>query len=161
MYHPVDHTATTLPTLDALFFHAQDRGGKTILVDVGPHLRKAANRTKDYELRRLAPPRAVQALAAGGAQFHLSRLGTVRVWLAGKLIAAEAEADCARCRARKLDRAEFEYLNAYMAATGRRWDDPDQPDLPETAASPEAPAQIRKHLVQGLYRLVVCSLPRP
>jgi hypothetical protein len=161
MYHPVDHTATTLPTLDALFFHAQDRGGKTILVDVGPHLRKAANRTKDYELRRLAPPPAVQALAAGGAQFHLSRLGTVRVWLAGKLIAAEAEADCARCRARKLDRAEFEYLNAYMAATGRRWDDPDQPDLPETAASPEAPAQIRKHLVQGLYRLVVCSLPRP
>lgn len=161
MYHPVDHTATTLPTLEALFFRAQGEGGKTILVDVGPHLLAPADRTPDYELRKLAPPAAIRALAADGARFCLSRHGTIRVWLAGKLVAAQAVADCTRYRARKLDQAEFEYLNAYMAATGRRWDDPDQADMPEPAALPEAPAPIQERLVQGLYRLVVCSLWRP
>lgn len=159
MRHPVDHTLT-LPTLDALFFHAPGGSGKTILVDVGPHLLGTAGRTKDYRLRKLAPPAEIQALAASGAQFHLSRQGTVRVWLAGRLAAAEAEADCARHQARKLDQAGLEYLKAYMAATGRRWDDPDQPDEAGAAAPPQAPSPIQACIVQGLYRLVVCSLPQ-
>ena len=56
-----------LPELVALFFHPQGKGGKTILVDVGPHLLEAAKRTGDYELRTLVPPASVQALAVNGA----------------------------------------------------------------------------------------------
>ncbi|MBV6307209.1 hypothetical protein KVP10_20145 [Candidimonas humi] len=151
-----------LPELVALFFHPQGKGGKTILVDVGPHLLEAAKRTGDYELRTLVPPASVQALAVNGAQFHLSRQGAIHVWLAGKLVVAEAEADCVRYRARKLDPAELEYLNAYMVAIGRRWDDPDQPGMPQAvASSKEAPASIQDRLVQGLYKFVARSLLRP
>jgi len=106
----------------------------------------------------LAPPASIQALAAGGAQFQLSRQGRIRVWLTDKLIAAEAEADCINCQVRRLDQAEFEYLNAYMVATGRRWNDSDQLDVPAPAAQPAALAPAQARLLQGLYRLVVRSL---
>jgi len=155
---PVDHTATNLPELLALFFHPQGKGRKAVLVDVGPQLLEAAARPDDYTLRTLAPPAGIQALAVLGAQFHLCRQGTIRVWLAGKLIAAEAEADCIHYQVRSLDHAELEYLSAYMVATGRRWDDPDQPDISETTAAPVASASIQDRLAQGLYRLVVRSV---
>jgi len=90
----------------------------------------AATQDRDgsgYERRTLVAPASLCELADAGASFHFSRLGNVRVWLNGKVHAAETEADCRLDAGRPLTAEETEYLNAYLLHIGRRWNDVDQP----------------------------------
>lgn len=121
-----------LPALKALLFHVQKPLPRRCLVDVGEHLEVSPPvstvREGDpyYEVRLVDPPDTLNNLVKKGAELCLSRLGTVRVWLSGKIVAAESDDDCEVHCARKLIEEEVFYATVYLFSIGRRWSDPDQ-----------------------------------
>ncbi len=127
-----DPSSNPLPTLKALLFHVQKPLPRRCLADVGEHIpdsppgSSAREGEPYYEVRLVAPPDTLNNLVKKGAELCLSRLGTVRVRLSGKIVAAESEDDCEVHCARKLVEEEVFYANAYFFSTGRRWSDPDQ-----------------------------------
>lgn len=123
-----------LPQLNALFLRTKGPADGARLIQAGPAAclpappATAADRDGGgYELRALVPPPALCELAGAGARFHLSRPGSLRVWLDGKIHAAATAADCLLDDGRRLAAEEVEYLNAYLISLGRSWNDVDQP----------------------------------
>ncbi len=122
---------TVLPTIKALVLHVQRPIRRSCLVDAGEHLVPSlatpAVPEEDayYEFRRVRPPDTLDQLVKNGATLRLSRTGTVRVWLGGKIVAAESDADCQAHGARKLNDEEFFYATVFLFWIGARWSDPD------------------------------------
>jgi hypothetical protein len=121
-----------LPTIKALLFHVQKPLRRTCLVDAGEHLEASLSVSSGpqsdayYEFRLVDPPDTLNNLVQNGAKLGLSRLGAVRVWSYGKIVAAESDADCKAHCARKLVEDEIFYATVFLFSIGLRWSDPDQ-----------------------------------
>jgi len=125
-------SCATLPALKALLFHVQKPMARACLVDAGVALERGVpdyRKSQDdphYEVRVVNPPESLNQWMKQGAELGLSRSGTVRVWLCGKIIAAESEGDCDVHCARQLTEEEVFYATVYLFSIGQRWSDPDQ-----------------------------------
>lgn len=77
-------------------------------------------------VKTLAPPESLLLLSNRNAEFDLSRAGGIRIWLDGRIYAADSASDCDNHGARPLTPEETQYLGAYLIFLGRRWNDLDQ-----------------------------------
>jgi len=114
-----------LPPLTILTYTPAQPGAASRLVDVGDALSAPAEPVSHgvYRVHRLLPGACLLGWAQEGARFGLSRMGAVRVWLRGRLQAAECARDCASSGAAALGPQDIAYLHAYLLSQGRRWSD--------------------------------------
>lgn len=121
-----------LPAIKARLFHVRKPISRWCLVDAGEHLEPGVTGPQPseddayYEVRLVKPPATLTQWVKNGAKLGLSAPGSVRVWLSGKIVAAESDADCQVHGVRKLVEEDIFYATVFLFSIGQRWSDPGQ-----------------------------------
>ena len=99
------------------------------LVDIGSALPPPAVSAPHgaYEVLRLTPSMRLLTWRREGARFDLSGTGRIQVWAGPRLAASECADDCRTHDIPPLDQEDVAYLEAYLLARDRAWNNSNLP----------------------------------
>ncbi|MNL54758.1 hypothetical protein D3C87_1781170 [compost metagenome] len=103
------------------------------LVDIGSDLTVPAVSAShgSYEVLRLTPSMRLLTWRREGARFDLSSTGRIQVWAAKRLAASECADDCRTHGVQPLEQEDVAYLEAYLLARDRAWNNSSSPGNPK------------------------------
>ncbi|MGV2898317.1 hydrogenase [Achromobacter sp. AGC78] len=120
-----------LNPLSVLMYQPADSSVRR-LVDIGSALTpppvSASHGT--YEVLRLTPSMRLLTWRREGARFDLSCTGRIQVWAEQRLAASECADDCRTHGVSPLEHDDVAYLEAYLLARDRAWNNSDSPGKP-------------------------------
>jgi len=116
-----------LNPLSVLMYQPADASVRR-LVDIGSALPPAVSASHGtYEVLRLTPSMRLLTWRREGARFDLSCTGRIQVWAGPTLAASECADDCRTHGVSPLGQDDVAYLEAYLLARDRAWNNSHSP----------------------------------